>query len=253
MNKRVACIAGVADAVVAGGRRHTFVSAHGMLAGTGICCPVSHGASTVGLIHYIPPNRGTAITNTDSIPQYVRVCSPANFAVAVDKFELKSIRKAIDRKSAASDAATVEPCHGLCDFLVQAHGSADPRCFAAVAFDPVHIQVATSDVQNSVPTAKGFTRRFERKVVVMNTRYHGDGMPERGTDVFVMVIVIPSAANDDVIDNLSDAIAQEESGGINDILTSEAEVRIPRAPGSDTEGVVEAQIATALRATIEHG
>jgi hypothetical protein len=113
-----------------------------MLADTGICCPVSHGASTVGLIHYIPPNYGATITNTDSIPQFrglVRVYSLATFAMAVDKFELKSIGKAKDRKTAASDASTVEPSHCLRDFLVRAHSSADPSHFATVVIDPVHI------------------------------------------------------------------------------------------------------------------
>lgn len=87
----------------------------------------------------------------------------------------------------------------------------------------------------------------------METVFHGDGMPEGGIEDFVNGVIIPMAKNVDVIDYLVDAITQEELGGLSGFIASEVEVRTSGALGSDTKGVVEAQIATACRATFKCG
>ena len=73
-------------------------------------------------------------------------------------------------------------------------------------------------------------------------------MPEGGHDEIHIQTIID---NVDVLDHLSDAVAQEESGGMSGVVAEEVEVWPPGAPRSDAEGVVEAQVAAALRATIE--
>lgn len=89
-----------------------------MLADTGIGSPVSHRASTVGLIHHIPTNSGTAtVRYADSIPQWrgpVRACSGVNFPMAQYKFEVKSVdAMVIDGETTATDAVALLPSHCL--------------------------------------------------------------------------------------------------------------------------------------------
>jgi hypothetical protein len=66
-------------------------------------------------------------------------------------------------------------------------------------------------------------------------------------------IVIPISKNVDVVDYLSDAVAHEESGGINRVVAGEDEIRPTGAPGSNAEGVVEAQITAACWAALKRG
>lgn len=87
----------------------------------------------------------------------------------------------------------------------------------------------------------------------MDTRLHGDSMPKGGNDSIIIVVVISIASNDDVVNYFGDAVTQEKSGGLSCVVASEIEIRPPGAPGSNAKGVVEAQIAACLQATIKHG
>ena len=86
----------------------------------------------------------------------------------------------------------------------------------------------------------------------MDTGFHEDGMPEGGTEYFVKIAII-LIANSKVIEHLTDAVAQEERGGLSGVVASEIKIRTTGAPGSDAEGVVDAQIAAARRATFKSG
>lgn len=55
------------------------------------------------------------------------------------------------------------------------------------------------------------------------------------------------------LDHLGDAVAQEQSGGMNGVVAGEVEVRPSGTPRSDAKGIAEAHIATALWATIKNG
>ena len=73
----------------------------------------------------------------------------------------------------------------------------------------------------------------------MDTRFHEDGMPEGGTEYFVKIVII-LIANSKVIEHLTDAVAQEERGGLSGVVASEIKIWTTGAPGSDAEGVVDA-------------
>ena len=148
-NEGVACIAVIADAGVA----LSSIVAVGVLADTGVCCPVTHGSNTVGLIHYAPGNHDTTIIcYTDSIPQWsspvrLRPCTVVDFFVPLDKFKVKStIVKATNIKTTTAGAVTMVPSHRLCDPLVWAHSSAGPCGSAGIVIDPIHVQVTAGDV-----------------------------------------------------------------------------------------------------------
>ena len=120
----VACIANAA---------HAFVSmaadkALGMLADTGIGSPISHRASTVGLIHHIPMNSGAAtVRYADSIPQLrgvVRECTNVAFTMVVDKFEVKTSVTLHIKMTASGSTFTVVHSHHLWGSWIQTHSAA---------------------------------------------------------------------------------------------------------------------------------
>lgn len=60
-------------------------------------------------------------------------------------------------------------------------------------------------------------------------------------------------SSNNVLENLSGAIAQEQLGRVNGVVAGELEVRIAETAGADAEGIIEGEIAASLPTVGESG